>query len=230
LISIESHVGHTVLASAVPKGICVVFDCGANRGDFSTWAASEFDGTVYAFEADPEIASGFTAGEDVKVFNVAVAGHDGNVILRRARRHCSSTVFNREAIDNDTLAVPARTLESICQEYHISRVNLLKLDIEGAELEVLENASPSFLASVDQITCEFHDFLDSSHRPRIRAVLSRMKRAGFFVRSMSFWTYGDVLMLNKGVIDCGLSLRFRLLAHKYSVGVRRVLRRCLRRS
>lgn len=214
----------------MPKGTCLIFDCGANRGDFSGWAASRFNASVYAFEADPEIAAGFPVGGNIKVFNVAIAGRDGNAILRRARRQCSSTVFNREAVDNDTLPVPARTLESICEEYDIARINLLKLDIEGAELEVLAEASPEFLASVDQITCEFHDFLDSSHRPRIRAVLSRMNRAGFFVTTMSFWTYGDVLMLNKGVINCGLSLRFRILAHKYALGVRRVLRRCLRRS
>lgn len=214
----------------MPTINCVVFDCGANRGDFSGWAAKRFNATVYAFEADPEIAASFPVGGNVKVFNVAIAGRNGNAILRRARMQCSSTVFNREAVDNDTLRVPARTLEAICQEYKIARVNLLKLDIEGAELDVLAEASPEFLACVDQITCEFHDFLDSSHRPRIRAVLARMKREGFFVASMSYWTYGDVIMLNKAVINCGLSLRFRMLAHKYGLGVTRVLRRCLRRS
>ena len=219
-----------MLTSAIPTSNCVVFDCGANRGDFSTWAAKRFNATVYAFEADPEIAASFSVPGDVKVLNVAIAGRNGNAVLRRARMQCSSTVFNREAVDDDTLAVPARTLESICQEYKIARVNLLKLDIEGAELDVLAEASPEFLASVDQITCEFHDFLDSSHRPRIRAVLSRMKREGFLVSSMSYWSYGDVIMLNKAVINCGLSLRLRMLAHKYALGVTRVLHRCLRRS
>lgn len=212
----------------MPKSGCVIFDCGANRGDFSQWAAKRFNATVYAFEADPKIACSLSAGDRVKAFNVAIAGRDGNAILRRSLQQCSSTVFNRQAIADDTVPVPARNLSSICREHNIARVNLLKLDIEGAELDVLEEATSELLASVDQITCEFHDFLDSSHRPRIRALLSRMRRSGFLVMSMSYWTYGDVIMLNKAVVNCGLPLRIRILAHKYASGIRRLLCRLLR--
>lgn len=228
MFSIDNHLGHTVLASAMPNRGCVVFDCGANRGEFSRWAAKRFNATVYAFEADPNIASSLPAGDRVKAFNVAIAGLDGNAILRRAPQQCSSTVFNRQAIDDDTLPVPTRNLGSICKEHNITRVNLLKLDIEGAELDVLEAATPELLASIDQITCEFHDFLDSSHRPRIRAVLSRMRRSGFLVMSMSYWTYGDVIMLNKALVNCGLPVRMRILAHKYASGIRRLVCRFLR--
>lgn len=211
----------------MPKSGCVVFDCGANRGDFSEWAAKRFNATVYAFEADPKIACNLPAGDRVKAFNVAIAGRDGSAILRRALQQCSSTVFNLQAIATDTLPITTRDLSSICKEHNIARVNLLKLDIEGAELDVLEEATPELLASVDQITCEFHDFLDSSHRPRIRALLSRMKRSGFLVMSMSYWTYGDVLMLNKAVVNCGLPVRIRILAHKYASGIRRLVCRIL---
>jgi FkbM family methyltransferase len=212
----------------MPKSGCVIFDCGANRGDFSQWAAKRFNATVYAFEADPKIACSLPAGDRVKAYNVAIAGRDGNAILRRALQQCSSTVFNRQAIANDTLPVTTRNLSSLCKEHNITRVNLLKLDIEGAELDVLEEASPELLAMVDQITCEFHDFLDSSHRPRIRAVLSHMRRSGFMVMSMSYWTYGDVIMLNKAAVNCGMSVRIRILAHKYASGIRRLMCRLLR--
>jgi hypothetical protein len=40
-----------------------------------------------------------------------------------------------------TIEVPASTVDSICQEYNISKVDILKLDIQGGELFALRGAS-----------------------------------------------------------------------------------------
>ena len=51
---------------------------------------------------------------------------------------------NRIAADNRGVLVPAVTIEELCKQNGIEKIDLLKLDIEGAEEQVLENGT--FLA------------------------------------------------------------------------------------
>ena len=223
MIRIEHIIDHSILTSAIPAAGAVVLDCGANQGDFAKWASDRFGATVYSFEADPVLAKRLPACRGVHWFNVAIAGEDGRMTLRRANDRCTSGVFNTQAESADTFQVACRSLDSFCAEHGIRHVDLLKLDIEGAELDVLESACPEFLASVDQITCEFRDFLDAAHVPRIEAVIRRMKRLGFVVIRMSYWTYGDMIMVNQRSISLGPWDRLRIGMHKYSAGVARLV-------
>jgi len=226
MMSIENVVEHSVLPGIVRTANAVVLDCGANQGDFAKWATARFGATVYSFEADPRLAAKLPKRSGVHSFNVAISGSDGRVTLRRAHNRCTSGVFNSDASDDDCFEVPCRSLESICTEQGITHVDLLKLDIEGMELDVLERASPDFLACVDQITCEFHDFLDPTHVPRIKEALARMNQLGFTVIRMSYWTFGDVVMINRKRVLLGPVSRLQIGMHKYSAGVARMLRRC----
>lgn len=225
MVRLEHIIDHTVLTSAVPATGAIVLDCGANQGAFAAWAADRLGARVYSFEADPLLADRLPSRAGVETFALAVAGEDGQMTLRRAPDRCSSGVFNAEAEPGDTFRVTARSLESFCAEHGIARVDLLKLDVEGAELDVLERASPDYLATVRQITCEFHDFLDVRQVPRIEAVMRRMKRLGFAVIRMSFWTYGDVLMVNQATHPLGPVARTQIAIHKYTAGVARMIER-----
>lgn len=230
MVVIDRVIDHSILTSALPRSGAVVFDCGANHGDFAKWAADRLNATVYSFEADPELASRLPQWNGVRWFNIAIAGEDGQMTLRRAQNRCTSGFFNTEARAGDTFAVEARSLESFCTENGIPRVDLLKLDIEGAELDVLERGSPEFFSRVDQITCEFHDFLDNQQLPRIKAVIERMRRLGFIVIRMSYWTYGDMLMINRRSRAIGPWASSLIRVHKYAAGARRLIRRIGARS
>jgi FkbM family methyltransferase len=52
--------------------------------------------------------------------------------------------------------VNALTLEMFLRQNAISRVDLLKMDIEGSEIDVFEGATDEDLQRVDQFTIEFH--------------------------------------------------------------------------
>jgi FkbM family methyltransferase len=225
MVRIEHVIDHSILTDAVPLNGAVVFDCGANQGAFAEWAVDRFNASVYSFEADPILAERLPKRKGIEFFNIAVAGRDGQMTLRRVHDRCTSGVFNTQAEPGDTFRVAARSLESFCAEHRIACIDLLKLDIEGAELDVLEQASPDFLATVRQITCEFHDFLDSEQVPRIEAVIRRMKRLGFAVIRMSFWTYGDMLMVNQAASPLGPLARVWIGIHKYAAGIVRMIRR-----
>jgi FkbM family methyltransferase len=56
---------------------------------------------------------------------------------------------NRIATDDRGVLVPAITIEELCKQNGIEKIDLLKLDIEGAEEQVLENGT--FLARTEHI-------------------------------------------------------------------------------
>jgi hypothetical protein len=56
---------------------------------------------------------------------------------------------NRIATDARGVLVPAITIEELCKQNGIEKIDLLKLDIEGAEEQVLQNGI--FLARTEHI-------------------------------------------------------------------------------
>ena len=220
---------HTIWVDAIRSAEPIVLDCGANRGDFARWAVDHLGATVYAFEADPILAATLPTVPRLHPYNVAIAGEDGTMQLTRSKNRCTSACFNPQLEGTDTFTVAARSLESIRQEHGLAFIDLIKLDIEGAEIEVLENISASFLAHVGQISCEFHDFLDATQRPIIRKLLQRLQQSGFVVMPISFWSYGDVLLINRRFQSVRHWDRVAIATYKYRTGIQRILSRSLSR-
>lgn len=203
----------------------VVVDCGSNRGEFARHCAERLGASVVSYEADPEVAARLPTIPGVTFVNAAVAGRPGTIEIRRSPGTCSSIRFHA-ATGSPTAQVPAVTFQQILDAHGLDTVDLLKLDIEGAELDVFEQTPVDTLARCAQITCEFHDFLDPGDLPRIRRIL-RSLRNDFIVVSLSVFNYGDVLFVNRRAIRGRPGVRLQILAHKYAVGVRRLARRIL---
>jgi FkbM family methyltransferase len=62
------------------------------------------------------------------------------------------------------LRVEGRHLGRLLLELGVAEIEVLKLDIEGAELEVIDSLSDDFFHNVGQLTIEFHDFLGYSSK------------------------------------------------------------------
>lgn len=60
-------------------------------------------------------------------------------------------------------------------------IDILKIDIEGAEYDILLNASDVDLMKFRQITVEFHDFVDGRFKVDNKAVEARLRSLGFDV-------------------------------------------------
>ena len=68
---------------------------------------------------------------------------------------------------------------------------MLKVDIEGAEWELLESLDESMLNRIDQISVEFHDFIDPTKKNRTQEVVERLKSFGYkTIISGAPWFYG----------------------------------------
>ena len=71
----------------------------------------------------------------------------------------------------------------------------VKIDAEGAEVEMLESASDATLAAIDEMALEYHDSIVPDARARCEAVLTRagfVCRAGLQRRTRASSSPGDV--------------------------------------
>lgn len=126
----------------------VVLEAGANVGAytvlFAQWVGPR--GHVYAFEPVPAIARALArqlrlnrVADRVTVVQSALSGRDGSVSLLAP----GMVGINRVALPEDhageRITVPAITIDTFCARQEV-RPSLIKIDVEGAELEVLRGA------------------------------------------------------------------------------------------
>jgi FkbM family methyltransferase len=74
----------------------------------------------------------------------------------RDGREWSATVRESHSSSLSANAIQALTLDTLLAEHNICRVDLLKLDIEGAETKVFEDANPAWRDRVDCLAVELH--------------------------------------------------------------------------
>jgi FkbM family methyltransferase len=217
--------GHTVYLPLLRGRGPTVLDLGGNRGAFSSWAATALEAKVHVVEALPELAEALSSDSRLTVMHAAVGPETGTTTIFRSPDRCASVSLNAREPANAVL-IPAVTLEDLCRQWSLADLDLLKMDIEGSELDVLEKAPIHLLQSVGQITCEFHDFIDASHLPAIRRICERMKAAGFLVFPIAMTTYGDTLFINRNRLGFPALTAVECMAYKYWAAMRRLLRRC----
>lgn len=148
-----------------------VFDVGANVGEltllFSRFVGER--GSVHAFEASGEVFQKLetvcaAAGRRNVVLNhLALADKNGTVRLNVYDAPFSS--FNSQAarplknygLELEPIGIeetPATTVDEYCAERKIEFIDLLKIDVEGAELQVMRGAR-SMLKSKAVACCAF---------------------------------------------------------------------------
>jgi FkbM family methyltransferase len=146
----------------------VAVDVGANIGVWSLLAAErQPDARIHAFEPVPEVAAHCRRhvalnGLDTIVLNVAaVAAEDGVApffAIRTANTGASSLIRRRPA---DEITVPVVTLDTYVERARLDRVDVLKVDVEGAERLVfiggrrtlLRPDAPAIFFEVDERLC-----------------------------------------------------------------------------
>jgi len=154
----------------------VIFDCGANIGTSVLYFAQIFSNAkIIAFEPDPNI---FKLLEDnvklneiknVDLINKAVWINEEGIDFGIEGADGSS-IYS----DNNKIKVSSCRLKSLIEKEN--KIDLLKIDIEGAEVEVLKDCEGS-LNKVDNIFIEYHSFVDRSQE--LELLLALLSKNGF---------------------------------------------------
>ncbi len=214
---------HTFLTSPLGAHSMVV-DLGANLGEFTRHVVGRFGCRVLAVEPAPELWPKLPRCASVDVLAVAIAGHNGVLSLKVHATRCPSALH---AIDAGGL-IGAHQVESVSfgellRRADVERIDLAKVDIEGAEIAMFDGASDEELLRVAQFTVEFHDFLFPELRSDVARVKARLRKLGFACINFSL-DNTDVLFINRRLLRVGaLSYTWLKSVTKYGRGVERRL-------
>ena len=159
-------------AASIQPGM-TVFDIGAHVGFFALAAAQRVgsSGTVVAFEPSPETARVLQQhvalnhwDDRVSVERSVVSDRDGSITFYTYRESMAASLskanveeLNPERPEHATsIELPAITLDSYCRQGGLSP-NVIKIDVEGAELRVLTGAESLLRSRSDLVIwCEVH--------------------------------------------------------------------------
>jgi FkbM family methyltransferase len=171
-----------------------VIDIGANQGFFSMFAAAK-GATVYAYEPEKtnysllcENVAANGLSDNIKCHRIAVGSANGIISLYVPdfnKPSASGLVTTNEKFladffpdEKDTVIMqesPCVTLASLLAP--ITTVDLLKIDCEGAELEILSSVTEKEMRTVQNIILETHETYKASE------LYWRLRELGFSVMS-----------------------------------------------
>lgn len=150
----------------------LVFDAGANTGQSIQSVRSYFSNAeVHSFEPSPSVfeklkanTSGF---RNVYLHNCGLGSSNGTLELleNRSNEWTSFLVPGRSGVGtvSQKTMVPVRTIDDFCREHEINRIDILKSDTQGYDLEVFKGAERMFgRNAVRLIYCEliFSDYYE----------------------------------------------------------------------
>lgn len=147
----------------------VFFDVGANEGFYSVFASRRVGetGSVWAFEPSVREIERLTANvglnglTNVRPVRVALADEDGDAELLIAcdehSGHNTLGQFVYESGPDRREPVRLRRLDSLLQEGGPERLDILKIDVEGAEMRVLTGARDALRKFRPFILLEMND-------------------------------------------------------------------------
>jgi FkbM family methyltransferase len=161
-----------------------IIDCGANVGQAIAYWKQRFSGArVRAFEPDVNVYEALAWNctqrnfDTVKLERTAVWVHEDGVRFQAKGADAGTVMSSSEGgangIERDSeYAVPTIRL----RDYLDVTVDLLKVDIEGAETEVLLDCADD-LQHVQRLFVEYHSFLGEEQR--IDELLALLREVGF---------------------------------------------------
>jgi FkbM family methyltransferase len=143
-----------------------VYDLGAHQGFLSIVAAHRVGNTgqVFSFEPFPYNFSFLKENiqvnniKNIKTFQAAVSNHSGKIKFSNSVHDTANTYLSQSPTFSDTfLEVHAVSLDELIESKEITPPDFIKIDVEGAELDVLQGAQKLFSMHSPVVYLETHN-------------------------------------------------------------------------
>lgn len=169
-------------------GESVVFDVGGYLGDFAEAVYQRYGCKVYIFEPVPEFyekcIARFSGNEKIVTLNYGLSSIDESLDIGLA---ADASSFASPHATGAVQKVLLRSVARVIGELGLSRIDLMKINIEGGEFEVIPALVKSGdIKKIQYLQVQFHNFVThaESRRAEIRTQLQKTH--------MQMWNYDFV--------------------------------------
>lgn len=165
-----------------PRAGDVIIDVGAGIGTETLFFHEKLGetGKIFSIEASTDSYNKLEAmcrKNGIKNsfnFNTAISGFNGKIWMEETERFEVNQINNdRKGIEIDCL-----TLDEFVKRNHITQVDLIKVNIEGAELEMIGGMKDS-IGIIRNVAVSCHDFLFEDDRRIMDTVVGFLQEHGF---------------------------------------------------
>ena len=191
----------------------VIYDCGANVGTSCAFFKHIYpQSRILAFEPNPKITDYLLRNiknnslENIELINKAVWTNNDGLDLGLDDADASSIHLEK----NKTKVESVRLKDYLLKE---ATVDMLKMDIEGAEIEVLKDCRES-LTNVKNIFVEFHSYTNESQR--LSELIDVLESAGFRYFVMQPENRISPLINHFNKSNPGMDLQINIFAYRIS--------------
>ena len=172
----------------------VIYSVGVGSNiDFDVELINSLGATVHAFDPTPRSIEWVKSQKLPKHFifhPFGLSAENGHMDFFPPSK-ASSTHFSpidRYGDTNNVVRAPVKDIDTIASELNHKEIDLLKMDIEGAEYEVIE-ALPKNRVAINQILIEFHHMYKGIPISKTVDAISTLSNLGFELFNISQRTY-----------------------------------------
>lgn len=217
--------GHHFYANLVNSNSIIV-DLGSHLGEFSREVSNLFGCKCYAVEALPYLCNKIVETPLIKKFNYAIS-LTNDAVKFGITDNPEYNHIDKWAVSNviETIIIEGISLETFMRQQHIESIDLLKVDIEGAEIDLFQSMSDNTIRKIKQLTVEFHDFAFPIAK-EVEAIKVRLKSLNFTCIVFSRKNNGDVLFINNKYCNIPtFDYLYIIYLAKYVRGLSRIINR-----
>lgn len=177
-----------------------IIDIGANKGQFLKVARHFFPKAfIYSFEPIPKLFQRLNnfKSQNINVFNIAVGNSIGEFDFHlNSYTHVSSFLDiskENETYPKDsikTIRVKQDTLVNLFKSLVIKGVTLLKLDVQGFEMEVLKGGANTIKTHINYIIVEANFVKLYENQPTFTELNRYLNELGFELKTMLDFNFG----------------------------------------
>lgn len=174
------------------KKFNTVVDAGANIGVFSEYLIrKKFAKKITAIECDPaalkDLHTNYEFNDNVTVIDRALSFSNDPITFYSCPENSviSSTVSPEDVahhragiLGSKKVVVNTITIKDIVDK--LGHIDLLKIDIEGAEYKIVENLDPSLANNISNIFIECH-FFEKNYKESYQKLINKVKSMGYKV-------------------------------------------------
>jgi FkbM family methyltransferase len=125
-----------------------IFDVGANVGQTAKTYRRLFPSAqIWSFEPFPETYDALCRSSRDRLFHpipMALSDQVGSATLNVGGADITNSLLHRETETGKTIQIQTDTIDHFCSEHGVSTIDILKVDVEGAEDRVFKGAQGMF--------------------------------------------------------------------------------------